>query len=67
MISYVINNYKGKPRYVINKHGARILSSYKYQLVFHNASGFDNYIVLNSLPSSYKCIKIFKTSRRLTN
>ena len=39
MINYVINNYKGKPKYVNNKHGARILSSYKYQMVGHNASG----------------------------
>ena len=31
----------------------------------HNASGFDNYIVLNSLPSSYKCIKVLKTSKGL--
>ena len=31
-------------------------------MVGHNAFGFDNYIVLNSLPSSYKCIKIIKTS-----
>ena len=33
----------------------------------HNASGFDNYIVLNSLPNCYKCIKIIKTSRGLIN
>ena len=57
MIDYVINNYKGKPKYVIVKNRARILSSYKYQMVGHKTSGFDNYIVLNSLPSSYKCIK----------
>ena len=66
-IYYVINNYKRKPKYVIKRNAARILSSYKYQMVGHNASGFDNYIVLNSLPSSYKCIKIFKTSRGLIN
>ena len=34
-------------------------------MVGHNASGFDNNIVLNSLPSSYKCIKVNKTSRGL--
>ena len=44
------------------KKGNRILSSYKYQKVGHNASGFDNHIVLNSLPSSYKCLKKLKTS-----
>ena len=31
----------------------------------HNASGFENYMVLNSLPSSCECIKILKTSRGL--
>ena len=65
IIDSVINNYKGDPKYVINRHGNRILSSYKYQMVGHNASGCDNYIVLNSLLSSYKCIKIIKTSRGL--
>ena len=65
LIDYVINIYKGKPKYVINKYGKQVLSSYKYQMVGHNASGFDNYIVLNSLPTSYKCIKIIKTSRSL--
>ena len=34
-------------------------------MVGDNASGFDNYIVLNSLPSSCKCIKRIKTSRGL--
>ena len=65
MIDYVINIYEGKTKYVIIKYGKQVLSSYKYQMVGHNASGFDNYSVLNSLPSSYKCIKINKTSRGL--
>ena len=56
-IDYVIHNYKGKPKYVSDKHGKQILSSYKYQMVGHNASGFVNYIVLNSLPRSYNCKK----------
>ena len=34
-------------------------------MVGHNACGFDNYIVINSLLSSYKCIKVIKTSRGL--
>ena len=65
MIEYVMNNYKGETKNVIIKHGNRILSSYKYKMVGHNASGFDNFIVLNSLPSSYKCTKIFKPTRGL--
>ena len=66
MIIYVLIVYKGKPKNVINQHGPQILSPYKYQLVGHNASSFDNYILLNSLPSSYNCIKILKSSGRLT-
>ena len=65
MIDYVINNYKGKTNYLTNKHGKRIVSSNKYQMGGHNASGFDNYILLNSLPSSYKCMKRIKTTRRI--
>ena len=34
-------------------------------MVGHNASGFDNYIVLIYLPSSKKCVKVSKTSRDL--
>ena len=67
MIDYVRNKYKGKPKYVANKYGKRVVSSYKNQMVGHNAIGFDNYIVLNSLPNSYKCKKIIKTSRGLIN
>ena len=66
MIDYVMKNYRGQPKYVINKYRKQVLSSYKYQTVGHNASGFDNYIVLNSLPNSYKGIKRIRTSRGLT-
>ena len=34
-------------------------------MVGHNATSFDNDIVLNSLPSFHKCIKVIKTSRGL--
>ena len=64
MIDFFVHNYRGNPE-KHNKYGNRILSSYKYQMVGHNVSGFDNYIVLKSLPSSYKCIKVMKTSRRI--
>ena len=60
MIEYVINNYKGKPKIIINKHGKKMIWSYKYQFVGHNASGFDNYIVLKSIPKSYTSVKIKK-------
>ena len=32
-------------------------------MVGHNASGFDKYIVLKSLPKSYTSVKISKTTR----
>ena len=54
MIDYVIKNYEGKPKYVNDKDGEQELSSNKYQMVGYNASGFDNYSVVKSSPSSYK-------------
>ena len=65
MNDYIINNYKGQSKYISSNYGKLVLSSYQYQTVGHSASGFDNSIVLNSLPNSYKCIKIIRTSRRL--
>ena len=62
MINFIINNYKGKPKYFKDKNGDYKISSYKYQLIGHNASGFDNAIVLNSLPKTY-FPKIIHTSR----
>ena len=53
MIKYITTNYKGQPNYFKDKNGEFKISSYKYQLIGHNASGFDNAIVLNSLPKEY--------------
>ena len=63
LIEYVLNIYKGQAKYVVNKYGKRVLSAHKNQKGGHNASAFDNFIVLNSLPSSHNCVKILKTSR----
>ena len=65
MIKYIISNYEGKPKYFKDKNGEFKISSYRYQLIGHNASGFDNDIVLNSLLKEYtnKNTKIMKTSR----
>ena len=65
MIKYITTNYKGKPKYFKDKNGELKISSHRYQLIGHNASGFDNAIVLNSLPKEYtdKDMKIIKTSR----
>ena len=40
MINYVIDNYKGKPKKLTDKHGKNLTSSYKCQFVGHNAIGF---------------------------
>ena len=45
MINFVVNNFKGEPKIITNKHGKKI-SSYKYQFVGQNASGLDKYFVL---------------------
>ena len=65
MIIFVVINYKGKPKTITNKCGEKIVSSSKYQMVGHNASGFDNYIVSNSLPKSSSSINIRKSTRGL--
>ena len=62
MIDFIVKNYKGKPKFFKNKDGNYKISCFKYQLIAHNASGFDNYIVLNSLPKTY-FPKIIHTSR----
>ena len=62
MINFIVKNYKGKPKFFKDKDGNYKISCYKYQLIAHNASGFDNVIVLNSLPKTY-FPKILHTSR----
>ena len=65
MISYIIANYRGKPKYFNDKNGEFEISPYRYQLIGHNASGFDNAIVLISLLKEYtnRNTKNIKTSR----
>ena len=62
MINFIVKNYKGKPKFFKDKDGNYKISCYKYQRLAHNASGFDNVIVLNSLPKTY-FPKIIHTSR----
>ena len=65
MIKYLTTNYKGQPKYFKDKNGEFKISSYRYQLIGHKASGFDNAIVLNSLAKEQtdENMKIIKTSR----
>ena len=64
MINFIVKNYKGKPKFFKHKDGNYKISCYKYQLIAHNASGFDNVIVLNSLPKTY-FPKVIHTSRSI--
>ena len=62
MINYVINNYKGTPKIFTDRYERKIVSSFKYQVVGQDSSGFDNYTVSSSLAKSYTKVKILKTS-----
>ena len=61
----LLGNIKARRKIPLTSMVNGIPSSYKHQMVGHYASGFDNNIVVISLPSSYKCIKIMKTTIRL--
>ena len=65
MIEYIITNHRGKPQYLKDKNGEFKISPYRCQQFGHKSSGFENAIVLNSLPKKYtnKNMKIMKTSR----
>ena len=49
MLKYISENYDGDERTYIDKDGDEIVSSYRLLLVAQNSSGFDSWVVLNSL------------------
>ena len=49
MLKYFSENYEGDERTYIDKDGDELNSSYRLLLVAHNSSGFDSWVVLNSL------------------
>ena len=49
MLKYISEYYDGDERTYIDKDGDEIVSSYRLLLVAHNSSGFDSWVVLNSL------------------
>ena len=55
MLKYISENYDGD----------EILRSYRLLLVAHNSSGFDSWVVLNSLVKEITEIKIIKIARGL--
>ena len=65
MLKYISKNYEGDERTYIDKVGVEIVSSYRLLLVAHNSSGFDSWVVLNSLVKDITELKIIKTARGL--
>ena len=65
MLKYISENYEGDERTYVDKDGDEIVSSYRILLVAHNSSGFDSWVVLNSLIKDITDLKIIKTSRGL--
>ena len=65
MLKYISDNYEGDERAYIDRDENEIVSSYKLLLVAHNSSGFDSWVVLNSLIKDITDLKIIKTTRGL--
>ena len=65
MLKYISEKYDGDERSYIDKDGDEIISSYGLLLVAHNSSGFDSWVVLNSLVKEITDLKIIKTARGL--
>ena len=65
MLKHISENYNGDERTYIDKDGDEIISSYRLLLVAHNSSGFDSWVVLNSLIKDITELKIIKTARGL--
>ena len=65
MLKYISKNYEGYERTYIDKDGDEIVSSYRLLLVAHNSSGFDSWVVLNSLVKDITELKFIKTARGL--
>ena len=65
MFKNISENYEGDERTYIDKDGDEKISSYRLLLVAHNSSGFDSWVVLNSLIKDITELKIVKTARGL--
>ena len=65
ILKFISKYYDGDERTYIDGDGDEIVSSYRLLLVAHNSSGFDSWIVLNSLVKEITELKIIKTARGL--
>ena len=61
MLKCISENYEGDERTYFDKDGDEIESSFRLILVAHNSSGFDIWVVLNSLVKEITELKIIKT------
>ena len=57
-LKYIPENYEEDEKTYIDKDGDELFSSFRLFLVAHNASGFDSWIVLNSLVKEIIELKI---------
>ena len=62
-LKYISENYESDERTYIDKDGDEKNSSYRFLLPAHNSSGFDAWVVLNSLVKEITKLKIIKTAR----
>ena len=62
---YFSEIYEEGERTYIDKDGDELVSSYRLSLVAHNSSGFDSWLVLNSLVKEITELKTIKTARGL--
>ena len=67
MLKNFSENYEGDERTYIDKDGDEIVSSNRLLLVAHNSSGFDSWVVINSIVKEITDLKIIKTARGLTS
>ena len=58
MLKYISEDYDGDERTYIDKYRDEIISSYRLLLVAHNSSGFDSWVVLNSLVKEITDLKL---------
>ena len=65
MLKYFPENYEGDDRTDIDKEADEMVGSYRSLFLPHNSSGFDSWVVLNSLDKDNEHLKIIRTARRL--
>ena len=61
MLKYISENYEGDERTYIDKDGDETVISYRVLMVAHKSSGFDSWVVKNSLVKKITKSKFVKT------